>query len=825
MANLSNINNKFLVTTGGNILIGQTSVVGSSILQVTGASSPLAIHTPSGNNGLEFIVDNGLYTNWQIGVQNQVGNALTIVPSTAAGNTTFSTPVATFLSSGNVGIGTTSPDGIFHVDGGGASIYSIFSKSDTKWMFLHTGGSNPSIGWDSAGDMRFGTSTSNVGAGFSERVRISSVGHLRVRNSEGWTAANNTEVIGHSALEVGPIRNGTNNALCVVAVAGNLAAVQGIDSVSNNVQRLPLNPFGGGVGIGVALSDGDLEVNTSTVVTGASHTVNNVLIGLQGADRPTIILDTANTTYTNRTWNITNNGSLGSLLIGRNGLDVLVMSNSGNVGIGNTTETNRKLSVSGITKTFGFVNTNNYMEKLINLPSFPNGTANLNVDIQFGNVSFWGYIELEITGTYSNQSTPGKLTKLYAIGTNPGIIYENESRVSDALGDIADNIALGDFRYDNTTGSETFAIKVSHIVSSGNSYTVKVKVFTHGNGASTVIDNLNYSSAYTETALARQYPYYHDRLGIGTTSPSAALTVKTESSITARFIGRSADGFSFLNFRNNADTATNGEIGISDAQNMLFYTGTTERMRITSGGKVGIDEDNPLAKLVVNQDSYADTEGLWVQSASNPGDGGVAIFKSASKVGTISSLGGDSSLSFMTNLSGTTSERMRITSEGYILLGTQGLPDGTSVYGSAFIPSSVNRTILSQASSSTAASTLQVYRNPNGMVGSISMTNSTTAYNTTSDYRLKEDLQGFAGLDMVSKIPVYDFKWKLDESRSYGVMAHELQEVLPDAVSGEKDAEEMQGVDYSKIVPLLVKSIQELKAEVDKLKQECKCKN
>jgi glycerol-3-phosphate responsive antiterminator len=55
-------------------------------------------------------------------------------------------------------------------------------------------------------------------------------------------------------------------------------------------------------------------------------------------------------------------------------------------------------------------------------------------------------------------------------------------------------------------------------------------------------------------------------------------------------------------------------------------------------------------------------------------------------------------------------------------------------------------------------------------------------------------------------------------------MAHELQEVLPQAVSGNKDAEEMQSVDYSKIVPLLVKSIQELKAEVDKLKKECKCK-
>ena len=119
---------------------------------------------------------------------------------------------------------------------------------------------------------------------------------------------------------------------------------------------------------------------------------------------------------------------------------------------------------------------------------------------------------------------------------------------------------------------------------------------------------------------------------------------------------------------------------------------------------------------------------------------------------------------------------------------------------------------------------VQFRHNGATIVGSIVVTSSSTTYNTSSDYRLKEDLQDFAGLDMVSKIPVYDFKWKTDESRSYGVMAHELQEVLPQAVVGEKDAEEMQSVDYSKIVPLLVKSIQELKAEVDSLKKECKCK-
>jgi hypothetical protein len=90
----------------------------------------------------------------------------------------------------------------------------------------------------------------------------------------------------------------------------------------------------GNVGIGTGSPDGNLEIVTSAIVSGASDTVNNVLIGLQAANRPTIILDTADTTYTNRTWNITNVGSAGKLFIGRNGLDVMVMDNSGKVGIG-----------------------------------------------------------------------------------------------------------------------------------------------------------------------------------------------------------------------------------------------------------------------------------------------------------------------------------------------------------------------------------------------------------------------------------------------------------------------------------------------------------
>ena len=107
-------------------------------------------------------------------------------------------------------------------------------------------------------------------------------------------------------------------------------------------------------------------------------------------------------------------------------------------------------------------------------------------------------------------------------------------------------------------------------------------------------------------------------------------------------------------------------------------------------------------------------------------------------------------------------------------------------------------------------------------VASINFNSSTNAvvYNTTSDYRLKEDLQQFDGLEIVDQIKTYNYKWKKADARGYGALAHELQEVFPDAVTGEKDGEDMQGVDYSTLVPVLIKSIQELKAEIKLLKQQ-----
>jgi hypothetical protein len=117
------------------------------------------------------------------------------------------------------------------------------------------------------------------------------------------------------------------------------------------------------------------------------------------------------------------------------------------------------------------------------------------------------------------------------------------------------------------------------------------------------------------------------------------------------------------------------------------------------------------------------------------------------------------------------------------------------------------------------------FYNVENNVGSISQNGSTTSYNTTSDYRLKENVQGLE--DALTKIEAlrpksYNFI-TTPEITQQGFLAHELAEVVPYAVTGEKDAIDEYGniqpqqVDYSKLTSLLVGAVQELSARVQQL--------
>ena len=105
-------------------------------------------------------------------------------------------------------------------------------------------------------------------------------------------------------------------------------------------------------------------------------------------------------------------------------------------------------------------------------------------------------------------------------------------------------------------------------------------------------------------------------------------------------------------------------------------------------------------------------------------------------------------------------------------------------------------------------------------IGSISnVSNTSTSYNTTSDERLKENIADAndAGA-IVDAIQIRKFDWKVNgEHQRYGMVAQELQSVAPEAVTGDADSEDMMGVDYSKLVPMMLKEIQSLRARVAQL--------
>jgi hypothetical protein len=112
-------------------------------------------------------------------------------------------------------------------------------------------------------------------------------------------------------------------------------------------------------------------------------------------------------------------------------------------------------------------------------------------------------------------------------------------------------------------------------------------------------------------------------------------------------------------------------------------------------------------------------------------------------------------------------------------------------------------------------------------VGSVTNVGSTTSYNQTSDYRLKENITyEFNALERLAQLKPARFNFIADGTDRVvdGFIAHEVQDIVPEAVAGEKDAVkdddtiDPQGMDASKLVPLLTKAIQELKTELDAAK-------
>ena len=350
-------------------------------------------------------------------------------------------------------------------------------------------------------------------------------------------------------------------------------------------------------------------------------------------------------------------------------------------------------------------------------------------------------------------------------------------------------------------------------------------------------------------------------VGIGTSSPNYNLHV-TGSGDTIAAVTAGASSVAGLNL-GNSTTKADGGIRYDNAADALFFRASnTERMRIDSAGNVGIGVTNVGAPLDIGSASpkirLTDTGGGYSEIRGN---GGVMTL-TADAGNTVA----NSAVTFETD--GT--ERMRINSSGSLLVGSSsfsfaGSNDCVQISGTE------GRINIENDTASTAYAL--AFYNTNGLVGRISTSGSATSYVTSSDYRLKEDWQPVENAtDRLKELKPCNFAWKADGSRVDGFLAHELQEVVPEAVTGEKDAmtteeyevtpavyedvvipatEEVldeegnviteaqeerteqqlvseavmgerevpdyQGIDQSKLVPLLVATIQELEARITQL--------
>jgi hypothetical protein len=248
---------------------------------------------------------------------------------------------------------------------------------------------------------------------------------------------------------------------------------------------------------------------------------------------------------------------------------------------------------------------------------------------------------------------------------------------------------------------------------------------------------------------------------------------------------------------------------------------TTQVLQGNSGGAVGaaaLDLQRSEAAA-----SIASGAGLgFVRFADSGGNTYAQIVGQTDGTGGTSDYPGR--LVFATTADGASSptERMRITSAGLLQFATtavtvgrinlSGYADGGYV-GFAMRPDSNNSTPFS-------------FQNAAGtQIGSITCTSSATAYNTSSDYRLKENVVPLTGaIDRLNQLQVHRFNFIADPDKTVdGFLAHEAQAVVPECVTGTKDEVDddgnpvYQGIDQSKLVPLLTAALQEALAKIETL--------
>jgi len=409
--------------------------------------------------------------------------------------------------------------------------------------------------------------------------------------------------------------------------------------------------------------------------------------------------------------------------------------------------------------------------------------------------------------------------------TNNLTVGRNGSTINDLASDLTCDISgvSVQFVYSGTTWDVYAQV--------GGAGAGLISVAGGGTGASSLTSGYLLKGNGTSPVTASVVYDDGTNVGIGDPAPAYKLTIAGDMRVTG-------GGDIRISSATGTTTAGGDSQIYNDANNMIFTTGTTttQRMQITSVGKLllgttaaidgaafQIDAANAGDAVYVTRFDNTSTStsaynvSRWLQGASGSsvgyiGTGGSAVaqtfFRNRFVVGTQNN----------TDLCLATNDTFRglISGDGQFRWGDTATIDTVS-----YAPFQITNA-LAINTNTTAGTTAVSFFNGQGSgtrVGYIGTSGSSTSYNTSSDARLKENIADAADAGaIIDGMRVRQFDWKINgEHQRYGMIAQELDLVFPEAVAHGPTEEDTLAVDYSKLVPMLVKEIQSLRARVAQL--------
>ena len=877
MANLSNINNKLLVGTNGEVRIGDTATVADVKLRikqldnqwpmqiVSNYAYGLSIDTSLGtdgnagslqiypNSGGGFIVRNdsrvGIGTtspDYNLEIEN--ASSPTIATKDTTNNVitkmfsansqgfigtesnhdlrvrTNNTDKITIQSGGNVGIGTTSPDNILHIRKGDTTYASQvgantmlflettnvsnalqFTSTNTGQQYIMFGDDDPNAGWIS---YNHGDNNMNFRVNAIERMRIDSSGISKFTSADQTVAEFNSTVtdgpfnvyrangttLGYIGNAQGIMNGGTTNfgirAQSEFVISTNGAAERlRIDSSGNSTFAGHIavedgNNFYGANSIAASSEDGNFVASFGASTSGSAKFARNINVGA------------GNSTF---------GGSI----------------NTSGLLIATAIDTDAYLADGSSADLHG-----RYLGQAI----YGSGTGSgdnygtLADVLRYKQCDVWR--KNSSTNVWSNPSDGDTLVQGNYAAKWSGI--NMEPAYSEYVFYFSNGLGysfLSQTIIQHSTNGNSFNFYIEIATSTTNPYdttgwTTKVTKtgISSWPGLTCIQQNWEVGGGYPGLMRIRIVPTWNNSNLINLGSFQAYGSYGTFSHAWSTLFDRS------VNFQSKIGVGTNPSRALDVTQTALIQgAGNVNAGTLALGPRAsGVGKWSTISGAHYNQSSG---------SGNGSGAAGIMIIGTygANGENDIYVGGGPYEMNAATNIRFYThttdtstaggSIRMGISSSGRVTIGTTVVADAMCTIAGNSSNYALNLYADVLYSSNYR---YQRFRSGSNIAGGIESSNQTSVvYSTSSDYRMKKNIKPLEdGLDRLCKLKPVKFDWKLNDESTEGFIAHEVQDVFPDAISGEKDGEDMQGMDYGRITPLLVAAIQELKAEIELLKSK-----